>query len=168
MPDAPTQRIDFISDYVETMLGYTVEEWFGTPNFWLSIVHPEDRERMARVASENFLKSQSYTEEFRWVTKDGRSIWVETHSTIICDKAGQPIGYRGVNIDITERKLAERLIKESEERYRIVAETANDMIITIDEHASILFVNQAAEKVIGYKPKELIGNNLSIIVPERL
>ncbi len=55
MPDAPTQRIDFISDYVETMLGYTVEEWCGTPNFWLSIVHPEDRERMARVASENFL-----------------------------------------------------------------------------------------------------------------
>ena len=38
-PDAPTQRIDFVSDYVEAMLGYSVEEWLRTPNFWLSIVH---------------------------------------------------------------------------------------------------------------------------------
>ncbi len=42
-PDSPTQRIDFISGYVEMMLGYTVEEWLTTPNFWLSIVHPEDK-----------------------------------------------------------------------------------------------------------------------------
>jgi PAS domain S-box-containing protein len=69
--------------------------------------------------------------------------------------------------DVTARKLADRKIRESEDRYRIVAETANDVIITIDEHSSILFVNSAIEKTLGYKPEQLIGENLTIIVPER-
>src|SRR4028118_1924961 len=43
-PDKNSQRIDFINDYVETMLGYTVEEWLAQPNFWLTVVHPDDKE----------------------------------------------------------------------------------------------------------------------------
>ncbi len=119
-PDEATQKIDFISDYVETMLGYTVEEWLAAPNFWLTIIHPDDRERMMQVTAENFLKSQNFTEEFRWIAKDGRTVWVETHSTVICDNAGQPIGYRGVNLDITERKRLE------EERISLSAELASE------------------------------------------
>src|SRR5690606_8374792 len=47
-PDAASQRIDFVSDYVESMLGYSVDEWLKTPNFWLTLVHPDDRERAAQ------------------------------------------------------------------------------------------------------------------------
>ncbi len=119
-PDEVTQNIDFISDYVETMLGYTVEEWLAAPNFWLTIIHPEDRERMMRVTAENFLKGQSFTEEFRWIAKDGRTVWVETHSTVICDKEGLTIGYRGVNLDITERKRLEQ------ERTNLLTELASE------------------------------------------
>src|SRR5205085_3640609 len=49
-PDADRQRIDFVSAHVEKLLGYTVEEWLSVPNFWLSIVHPEDRDAAAEVA----------------------------------------------------------------------------------------------------------------------
>ncbi|MEP6924927.1 MAG: PAS domain S-box protein, partial [Pyrinomonadaceae bacterium] len=49
-PDQTNQRIDFVSDYVETMLGYSVEEWLSTPNFWFNIVHPDDQEKAARTA----------------------------------------------------------------------------------------------------------------------
>src|SRR6266849_4812386 len=65
-PDAATQRIDFVSDYVETMLGYSIEEWLKTPNFWLSIVHEEDKERAAREAAARFKSAQDCTSEFRW------------------------------------------------------------------------------------------------------
>jgi PAS domain-containing protein len=58
-PDAQQQRIDFVSPYVETMLGYTVEEWLSTPNFWLSIVHPDDREQAAAVAAEAFARRRN-------------------------------------------------------------------------------------------------------------
>ena len=53
-PDAATQRIDFISGYVETMLGYSVEEWLATPNFWLTIVHPRRPGEAARISAAAF------------------------------------------------------------------------------------------------------------------
>jgi PAS domain S-box-containing protein len=120
MPDSSTQRIDFVSDYVETMLGYSVEEWISTPNFWLTIVHPNDKEWIARDAAENFLAGQSYTRQFRWMAKDRRTVWVDSQATIICDEAGHPIGMRGINIDITERKRLE------DERTKLAAELASE------------------------------------------
>jgi PAS domain S-box-containing protein len=47
-PDAVTGRTDFVSDYIGTMLGYSVNDWLETPNFWLTIIHPDDKERAAR------------------------------------------------------------------------------------------------------------------------
>ncbi len=167
-PDEAAQKIDFISDYVETMLGYTVEEWLSTPKFWLSIVHPDDRERMKRVACENSLKSQSFIEEFRWVAKDGHIVWVETHSTAICDDQGQAIGYRGVNIDITERKQAERMIIESEERYRFLFDNSPLPMWVFDlETLDFLSVNKAAISHYGYSRKEFLSMSLKDIrLPE--
>lgn len=63
--------------------------------------------------------------------------------------------------------LANDSLKQSEESYRLVAQSASDVIVTIDERSAILFVNASAEKVLGYKPDELIGKDLSIIIPER-
>lgn len=107
-PDQGDQRIDFVSEHVETMLGYRVEEWLARPNFWLTIVHPDDRERAAREASEIFRNGHG-TSEFRWLRKDGQPIWVESQSVVIRDHAGNPIGMRGMTMDITDRKKAEAM-----------------------------------------------------------
>jgi len=106
-PDRGSQRINFISDHVTRMLGYSVEEWLSTPNFWLSIVHPDDREQAARNAHEHFRDGGASTNTFRWIAKDGRAIWCEAHSTIVHDADGKPIGMRGVTLDISARKHAE-------------------------------------------------------------
>ena len=74
-PDGESQRIDFVSDHVTRMLGYSVEEWLSTPNFWLTIVHPDDREMAAKNAHEHFVAGGPRTNTFRWMTKDGRAIW---------------------------------------------------------------------------------------------
>ena len=103
-PDDAAQRMDFVSDYVEKMLGYSVEEWLATPNFWLSIVHPEDKESAIRNAAETFAGKTAGTNRFRWIAKDGRVIWVESQSVAIRDEAGNPVGMRGVTMDISERK----------------------------------------------------------------
>ncbi len=106
-PDAQEQRIDFVSSYVETMLGYSVQEWLSTPNFWLSIVHPEDREAAAKEAHRAFTHEDAHTNEFRWMTKDGRALWVESYSVVVRDETGRALGMRGVTIDISDRKRAE-------------------------------------------------------------
>ncbi|HYY98879.1 MAG TPA: PAS domain S-box protein, partial [Pyrinomonadaceae bacterium] len=90
-PDAGSQRIDFVSDYVERMLGYTVEEWLSTPNFWLTIVHPEDRERAAAEAHAIFESRAFGVSRFRWVHKDGHAVTVESQSNVILDEGGEPL-----------------------------------------------------------------------------
>ena len=119
-PDAATQRIDFVSSHVEKMLGYSQEEWLSTPNFWLSIVHPKDKERAAREAAAIFASGKGGTSRFRWLRKDGSEVWVEAQSVVVCDEAG-PVGMRGVTMDITaavqaEIERAELLERESQAR----------------------------------------------------
>ncbi|MET0646609.1 MAG: PAS domain S-box protein [Pyrinomonadaceae bacterium] len=105
-PDASAQRINFVSNYVEQMLGYSVDEWLRTPNFWLTIVHPEDRERAAAEARAKFQGSGGVS-EFRWVRKDGRVIHVEARSVPVRDGQGRAVGMRGVTMDISSRRTAE-------------------------------------------------------------
>ena len=126
-PDMANQRIDFVSSHVEKMLGYSVEEWLATPNFWLSIVHPDDKERAAQEAAAIFASSKGGTSRFRWMHKDGREIWVEAQSIVVCDESG-PIGMRGVTMDITAAVQAEKeraQLLESESQARQEAEEAS-------------------------------------------
>jgi PAS domain S-box-containing protein len=67
-----------------------------------------------------------------------------------------------------ERERAEKALRESEERYRVVVETASDAIVVIDEDSRILFINSAAEKIFGYARAEMIGQRLTMLMPERL
>jgi PAS domain S-box-containing protein len=167
-PDAAMQRTGFASDYVETMLGYTVEEWIATPNIWFSIMHPDDKERNARELRANYASGRGGVMEFRWIAKDGHIVWVETQYAIICDGEGKSIGLRGATMNITERKRAEEALSESEERYRVVAETATDVIITVDETSKILFANGAVETLFGYAVSELLGEEITLLIPEYL
>lgn len=119
-PDAAGQRIDFVSSHVEKMLGYSQQEWLSTPNFWLTIVHPDDKERAAREAAAIFASGKGGSSRFRWLHKNGREVWVEAQSVVVCDETG-PLGMRGVTMDITaavkaEIERAELLERESQAR----------------------------------------------------
>jgi PAS domain S-box-containing protein len=129
-PNAAGQRIDFVSSHVEKMLGYSEQEWLSTPNFWLSIVHPDDKEGAARDAADNFASGKGGTSRFRWLHKEGHEVWVEAQSIVVCDESGRPVGMRGVTIDITaavraENERAQLLRRESEARAQ--AEEASRM-----------------------------------------
>jgi PAS domain S-box-containing protein len=127
-PDAATQRIDFVSSHIETMLGYAPVEWTSTPNFWLTIVHPDDKERAGREAAAIFNGGVGGRQEFRWMHKDGRVLWVEGHSSVILDEQRRPVGMRGVTLDITARKQLEEeraALLEREQQARADAVAAN-------------------------------------------
>lgn len=126
-PDASKQRIDYVSPYVEKMLGYSVEEWLETPNFWLKIVHPEDKKRAAEEAAAIFEGKKNGVSQFRWLTKEGRSIWVEAHSSVILDSDGNPLGMRGVTLDISDKKRWEEETKKEHERLQFLAK-ANEIL----------------------------------------
>jgi PAS domain S-box-containing protein len=136
-PDQANQRIDFVSEHVEKMLGYSTVEWLSTPNFWLSIVHPDDFERAGREAAAIFASGKGGTSRFRWKAKDGRAVWVEAQSVVVCDDTETPIGMRGVTMDITERKRAE-------EAQRFLAEASGLLGSSLDYETTLASVAKLA------------------------
>jgi len=151
----------FVSSYVETMLGYSQEEWLSTPDFWLTIIHPEDRERMRVRWNKAFQDAQTRRSEFRWIARDGREIWVESHSAVIKVPEGKLIGLRGVTLDITERKATEAALRSAEERYRTIFENAVEGIFQATPDGRYVAANPAMARILGYEsPEEFMAERV--------
>jgi len=69
--------------------------------------------------------------------------------------------------DFIQRRRTQQALRESEMRYRLVSETAQDAIFTMDERGVVTFCNRAVERMLGWRPEELIGHTLDVIIPER-
>jgi PAS domain S-box-containing protein len=167
VPDAVGQRIDFVSNYVETLLGYTQEDWLDTPNFWLTIVHPDDKEAAANVARQTFESGRAGTNQFRWVAKDGRVVWVESHSAPMLDAHGTPLGMRGVTMDITERKRLEEQVLDQAEILRREYERLANLVANVkvglalsDKENRYVLVNDAWLETAGYTREQVIGRRV--------
>jgi two-component system sensor histidine kinase/response regulator len=143
----------------ERLLGYSVEEFVGQSI--LALVHPDDRERAARELNAAFCEpGRTATAEYRLQHKDGSWHWHETTGTnLLNDPAVNAIvaNYR----DITERREAEEALKESEEQFRSILESALDAIITMDAEGIITSWNPQAETVFGWTPEETVGRSLA-------
>jgi len=110
------RKLIYVNASVETLTGYTVADLEKTSLFdWC---HPDDQSRMTGHRQALFQGSSIQDEEFRLIAKDGRVKWVAASWGPILDDAGRQIGVQGSNRDITERKLAEEALRESQERYR--------------------------------------------------
>jgi PAS domain S-box-containing protein len=84
------------------------------------------------------------------------------------DHENKVVGWIASIVDISERVRSENLLRESEESYRILAEAASDAILSIDESSTIGFVNTAATRIFGYAEKEMAGQPLTMLMPEKL
>jgi two-component system, cell cycle sensor histidine kinase and response regulator CckA len=160
-PDTGEQRINFVSDYVEIMLGYTVAEWLSTPNFWLSIVHPDDREKAGAEAALAFSNRQDRKMEFRWIAKDGHAVWVESYTTVVLDEQGEPAGMRGVTLDVTERKELEEQLRQSQKLEAIgqlaggVAHDFNNLLTVINGYSDLAASQLKPEDRVCQQVKEI-------------
>ena len=127
------------------------------------LIAPEDRDAF-RQFNERICRGERGSLEFDIVgLKDARR-HMETHAAPLRMSDGR-IVQLAVTRDITERSRTQEALQESEERYRTVAETASDVIVSIDEQSTILFANSATADVFGYAPGELVGKNLGILMP---
>jgi PAS domain S-box-containing protein len=119
-PGSDTYRTEFVSSHIGKMLGYSAEEWLSARQFGLHVIHPDDRERVIAEAAAIFASGKGGASRFRMIHKDGREVWVEAQSIVVCDQSG-PVGMRGVTMDITpavqaEIERAELLQRESQAR----------------------------------------------------
>ena len=147
----------------ERLIGYGPGERAGKP--LLDYVHPDDQSvAKAFLGSHTRRLGSIGTLEMRILHKNGSWHQVETTVKNLMDDPA--IGGIFINArDITDRKKVEQALKDEENRFRNVAETASDGIITINEKDSIIFSNKAVERILGYSPMELYGKDLTDLMP---
>ncbi|NPV87692.1 MAG: PAS domain-containing protein [Anaerolineae bacterium] len=104
----------YISPHVETMLGYSVEEWLADVGLWMRVIHPEDLERVSEMNNRCMRTGGTFRMEYRMVAKDGHVVWVYNESTLTLDALGNPQNWQGIWIDITERKRSEEMLQTSQ------------------------------------------------------
>ncbi len=99
--------------------------------------------------------------ELEEICKDGSTVWTETTLSFLRDIQGRPVGILGITRDISERRKAEELIRESEQRYRLLAENANDVIFTADMNLKPTYVSPSIIRLRGFSPEEVMTQNVA-------
>jgi PAS domain S-box-containing protein len=146
-------------------LGYTIEELKG--RHFSSLVSREQYPLAARIRNE-ILKngSQQGLAEFTVKRKDGTTFTIESNGALI-HQDGRPYAIQGVARNITERKLAEEALRESENRYRSVFENVSDFLIIHELDGTIVETNVASIRHSGYARDDLKGMNIRDLIPEK-
>ena len=135
-------RLTFFNDSLCRILGMRREEMMGMDN--RDYTTYETYRKMSRIFSQIYQTglSESFP-DYEIIRKDGTSRILELTASLITDHRGTADGFRGVARDVTDRKHAEKAIKESEERHRTVLETVPDPVVVTDVDQKITFVNPA-------------------------
>jgi PAS domain S-box-containing protein len=97
----------YVSPQAEAVLGYTQEEYTSDPEFWKTIVHPDDRERVLATDEYTGATGEPFDLEFRMIAKDGRTVWLRKSGTLVREDDGLGQVWHGVMFDITELKRIE-------------------------------------------------------------
>jgi PAS domain S-box-containing protein len=159
-PDDPeTWPTIYISPQVQTVLGYTPDEWRADPSIWVNMIHPDDRDRVAEVEMRHYDLGEPLDNELRVFAKDGTMRWLHDQATIVRDADGRPRFSHGFLLDIGERKAAEQAMHDAERRYRLLIETLPTVtyIDELGDDPATIYVSPQVAAVFGYSAEEWTG-----------
>jgi PAS domain S-box-containing protein len=149
----------------ENVTGYTRKEFYSPDFDFLTLTAPESREMVKGNFARHMKGQEVPPYEYSLITKDGKRMDV-INATKMISYGGEP-AILGIVTDITERKLAEKEIKELSKFNESIVQSMAEGIMILDEEGIITFINPKIESMLGYKEQKLIGEHWeNIIVPD--
>ena len=149
------------NDHFQALFGYSRDELETSFDSSSDLIHPEDVERVRaslRVALE--AKSEFWADQYRFRRKNGSYATVDDRAIITWDATGQAIRMLGAMQDISERKQVEEALRQSEERHRLLADNASDVIWTMDLDGRFTYVSPSVERLRGYTVAEAMQHSM--------
>jgi PAS domain S-box-containing protein len=166
--DWEKRKVIYISPAYEVIWGRSIEDLYKHDDEWDESVHPDDLE-YARDSFERIIQTGGGEQrEYRIVHPDGSVRWVSDRGFAIKNKAGQVVRIAGIAEDITDRKQSEVALRESEERFRELAELMPETVFEVDLEGKLTFVNRNAFNNFGYTQQDLKKGlkNFDMIIPK--
>ncbi|MEW6081688.1 MAG: PAS domain S-box protein [Bacillota bacterium] len=165
----PDLVFQYVNPSIEQVTGYTPEEWQGTR--LTDHVDEENARLIMAEISRNMARSlipSSVTREVEVIHKGGHAVPVEITGRILLDENDQPVGLQGVARDITERKLAEETLRQSEALKTSIIEAMPDTLIRFDQHGRYLDVFTQDDSKLYMPRSSLLGKTVDEVLPREL
>jgi protein kinase len=163
----PGWPAEFVSENIRRF-GYSADDLRSGRVSYASLIHPDDLERVTREVQIHTARNEaSFQQEYRILTRDGQVRWLDDRTAVTRDADGAVTRFQGIVVDITERKLAEVALLESEERFRSIVETSLISIFTVDDRYRFIYANDVMCGLMGYPRDELLGMDFrAVLTPE--
>jgi PAS domain S-box-containing protein len=156
----PNGKFVYVSPSCREITHHSPEEFIQDPDLLFRMVHPDDLPEVSRHVQETEGNRIQGEVEFRIRLPDGDIRWIAHACLPVFDDAGNFLGRRGNNRDITDRKNAEKALQTSEERYRALVETMNEGFGIADENEIWTYANEKLCDMLGHDSDELVGKSV--------
>ena len=153
----------FMSQETLDITGYSPSDFLHNNKIAYSdIIHPEDRELVWKTIADSMSANSNFIVEYRIISKDNKTKYVWEKGKVVVDSHRSYID--GVILDITDRKTTEINLAISENKYRLLVENQNEMVVKVDRHGRFTYVNDTYCRVFGKTEEELLNKNFMPLV----
>jgi PAS domain S-box-containing protein len=145
----------FVSPQIETLLGFTPQDFQTDPQLWEKQLHSGDREKVLAKMEHCRATGEPFVDEYRLLTQDGRVVWVYDTTWLVRDPEGKPLFLQGIMQDITQRREAEAALFEEKEKYRTLVDENPLGIAIIGNDGRYKYLNPKFVEIFGYTLDDL-------------
>src|SRR6266511_4126040 len=147
----------YMSPRIEELTGYTLDEWETDKDLWRKSIHPDDRERIAQQDKRSTDIGSRFLEEYRFIRRDGKIIWIKEDTSLIRDANGNPLYWQGLLLDITKEKEDEASLQRQLEELTVLHSTSLAA-------SNALQVDQLIEQITNIIGNTLYPDNFGILL----